>query len=113
MSGIANPEPLLRELGKSYEVVEKLVFNDHHTYRVSDMRRLEKLLAAHPDAVAVTTEKDAVKLTNRRKIPAAVQRKLYYVPIRVSFVGDSEGEFLRQIELYVRSNQKYSVLHPE
>jgi len=67
----------------------------------------------HPDAVAVTTEKDAVKLTNRRKIPAAVQQKLYYVPIRVSFVGDSEGEFLRQIELYVRSNQKYSVLHPE
>lgn len=113
MSGIANPGPLIRSLKKDYEVVDELVFGDHHTYRVSDMKRLDKLLATYPDAVAVTTEKDAVKLTNRRKIPVTVQQRLYYVPIRVSFVGDSESEFLRQIELYVRSNQKYSVLHPE
>ena len=52
-------------------------------------------------------------MTNRSRIPETVQRKLYYVPVQVSFVGDSEAEFLRQIELYVRTNQKYSVLHPE
>ena len=112
MSGIANPRPLLHALGKDYDIVGQLLFNDHHTYRVNDMKRLEKLLGAFPDAVAVTTEKDAVKLTNRRKIPETVQRRLYYVPVRVSFVGDSEREFLRQIELYVRENQKYNVLHP-
>ena len=113
MAGIAAPGPLLHETGSRYDVVDTLIFNDHHTYRVSDIRKMEQLLGMYEDAVIVTTEKDAVKLTNRSRIPETVQRKLYYVPVQVSFVGDSEAEFLRQIELYVRTNQKYSVLHPE
>ena len=113
MSGIANPVPLLDNLRKRFDVVAELTFDDHHTYRLSDMRRLEALFAAYPDAVVLTTEKDAVKLTNRKKVPEAVQQRLYYVPIHVSFVADSESEFLRQLELYVRTNQKYSLLHPE
>ena len=112
MSGIANPVPLLENLRKRFDVVAELTFDDHHTYRLSDMRRLEALFAAYPDAVVLTTEKDAVKLTNRKKVPEAVQQRLYYVPIHVSFVADSESEFLRQLELYVRTNQKY-LLHPE
>ena len=112
MSGIANPVPLLENLRKRFDVVAELTFDDHHTYRLSDMRRLEALFAAYP-AVVLTTEKDAVKLTNRKKVPEAVQQRLYYVPIHVSFVADSESEFLRQLELYVRTNQKYSLLHPE
>ena len=113
MSGIANPVPLLENLRKRFDVVAELTFDDHHTYRLSDMRRLEALFAAYPDAVVLTTEKDAVKLTNSKKVPEAVQQRLYYVPIHVSFVADSESEFLRQLELYVRTNQKYSLLHPE
>ena len=113
MSGIANPVPLLENLRKRFDVVAELTFDDHHTYRLSDMRRLEALFAAYPDAVVLTTEKDAVKLTNRKKVPEAVQQRLYYVPIHVSFVADSESEFLRQWALYVRTNQKYSLLHPE
>ena len=113
MSGIANPVPWLENLRKRFDVVAELTFDDHHTYRLSDMRRLEALFAAYPDAVVLTTEKDAVKLTNRKKVPEAVQQRLYYVPIHVSFVADSESEFLRQLELYVRTNQKYSLLHPE
>ena len=113
MSGIANPVPLLESLRKRFDVVAELTFDDHHTYRLSDMRRLEALFAAYPDAVVLTTEKDAVKLTNRKKVPEAVQQRLYYVPIHVSFVADSESEFLRQLELYVRTNQKYILLHPE
>ena len=96
MSGIANPVPLLESLRKRFDVVAELTFDDHHTYRLSDMRRLEALFAAYPDAVVLTTEKDAVKLTNRKKVPEAVQQRLYYVPIHVSFVADSESEFLRQ-----------------
>ena len=71
MSGIANPVPLLENLRKRFDVVAELTFDDHHTYRLSDMRRLEALFAAYPDAVVLTTEKDAVKLTNRKKVPEA------------------------------------------
>lgn len=113
MSGIANPQAFLKAIREQYQVVEELTFNDHHTYRLSDVKCLETLLLQHPEAVVLTTEKDAVKLTNRKKIPEEVQKRLYYVPIQVSFVGNSDVEFLRQIELYVRNNQKYSLLHPE
>ena len=46
MSGIANPVPLLENLRKRFDVVAELTFDDHHTYRLSDMRRLEALFAA-------------------------------------------------------------------
>ena len=50
MSGIANPVPLLENLRKRFDVVAELTFDDHHTYRLSDMRRLEALFAAGFDA---------------------------------------------------------------
>lgn len=42
--------------------------------------------------------KDAVKLTNRKKVPEEVQKRLYYVPVRVAFLGDSEHDFIRQLK---------------
>lgn len=113
MAGIADPGPLLHETGSRYDVVDTLIFNDHHTYRVSDIRKVEQLLGLYEDAVIVTTEKDAVKLTNRSRIPETVQRKLYYVPVQVSFVGDSEAESSVKSSYMLERNQKYSVLHPE
>ena len=114
MSGIANPASFQASLEKKYRVEERLVFDDHHTYRMRDMEQLREMLRRAPEGtVIVTTEKDAVKLTNRKKIPAEIQKKLYYVPIKVSFAGDSKTDFLRQLESYVRTNQKYCVLHPE
>ena len=60
-----------------YDVVDTLIFNDHHTYRVSDIRKMEQLLGLYEDAVIVTTEKDAVKLTNRSPAYAeTVQRNV-------------------------------------
>lgn len=114
MSGIANPKSLRTSLSKRFNVVSELVFEDHHTYRVRDMERAMELVLEAPAGTAVViTEKDAVKLLNRKKIPAEIQRRLYYVPIKVSFVEGTQSGFLRQLELYVRTNQKYSVLHPE
>lgn len=113
MSGIANPEPLIRQTEERFQIVDRLIFSDHHVYRVGDMKRLCELIEEHPDAVILTTEKDAVKLTNRKKVPEEVQKRLYYVPVRVAFLGDSEHDFIRQLKKYASSNQKYSILHPE
>lgn len=114
LSGIANPGPLIKSLSPRYRVVGKQLFEDHHVYRTSDLEQvLEQLKQLPPETRIITTEKDAVKLTNRKKIPAEIQRRLYYLPIRVSFVGGCEPDFLRQLEQYVSSNQKYNILHPE
>jgi len=57
-----------------------------------------------PEAVIVTTEKDAVKLTNRKKIPSELQERLYYLPINISFIEDSDTDLLSKLEEDVRRN---------
>jgi len=104
LSGIGNPKPFVASLNERYRVVEEILLDDHHVYRVRDVRNIGELLARHPDAVVVTTEKDAVKLTNRAKIPAEVRSRLYYQPINISFIEDSATDFLQKLEEDVRAN---------
>lgn len=112
MAGIGAPEPFVRAMREKFHVVDTLIFPDHHPYRMRDLKRMQQALDDAPEgAILVTTEKDAVKLTNRRKIPADIQRRLYFVPVHLEFIDDSEGDFLRKLYHYVRSNQKYSLLH--
>ena len=47
---------------------------------------------------------DAVKMTNRKKIPETVRRNLYYLPINISFIEDSATDFLQKLEEDVRGN---------
>lgn len=104
LSGIGNPRPFLTTLKERYEVVGEVTLDDHHVYKVKDIRTLEGLLKKYPEAVIVTTEKDAVKLTNRSKIPEGVQGKLYYLPINITFIEDSATDFLQKLEEDVRGN---------
>lgn len=104
LSGIGNPRPFLETLRARYDVVAEMTLDDHHVYRVRDLNRIGELLAKHPEAVVVTTEKDGVKLTNRDKIPAEIRRKLYYLPINISFIEDSATDFLQRLEEDVRGN---------
>lgn len=104
LSGIGNPEPFHHALEKSCEVVKKLTLEDHHVYKVRDVKQLQALVAQYPEAVIVTTEKDAVKLTNRKKIPSELQERLYYLPINISFIEDSDTDLLSKLEEDVRKN---------
>lgn len=114
MAGIARPELFAGQLGERYRVVKTLVYPDHYAYKMRDLERLKKILAAEPaDTVVVVTEKDAVKLSSRQKIPVELQRRLWFAPIEVRFLEQGETAFTRQIDEYVRTNHKYSILHPE
>ncbi len=114
MSGIGAPGPFEKAMRDKYRVVDTLSFPDHHPYRMRDLEKMQRALDKAPQGtVIVTTEKDAVKLTNRRKIPAHIQERLYFVPVHLEFLDDSQGDFLRKLYHYVRSNQKYSLLHSQ
>ncbi len=104
LSGIGNPLPFVKSLNESYNVVENVALGDHHVYRVGDMRRLEELVGKFRGAMIVTTEKDAVKLMRSRKVPDAVRKNLYYIPVKISFLDDLQNEFLQKLEQDVRSN---------
>lgn len=98
MSGIGDGDAFNRELKSRYSVVDAIDMPDHHSYRMSDLRRMEQLLNKHPDAVIVTTEKDAVKLVNSSAIPASLREKLYYEDISLCFMGDSRMELFEKID---------------
>lgn len=105
LAGIGNPKQFIATLREQrYEVVGQILFDDHHVYRIRDLKTLEERLGSHPGAVVITTEKDAVKLTNRAKIPEGIQRRIYYLPINISFIEDSATDFLQKLEEDVRGN---------
>ena len=104
LSGIGNPKVFVEGLAKSYHLVEEVTLDDHHVYKVSDIHHLERLVEKHPEAMIITTEKDAVKLTNRARIPSQIRQRLYYQPINISFFEDSATDFLKKLEEDVREN---------
>lgn len=114
MSGIARPEGFYNEIAKSYNVVGTMKFPDHHGYTVRDLKKLSALVRSNKEPVSVImTEKDAVKLTNKSKIPKELIDILYYSPIEIRFLEYSETDFCRQMRQYVRKNYKYSIVHPQ
>ena len=73
--GIARPETFsaaLQELGLSPRAI--LPFSDHHRYRRRDLVRIEQTARSTGSEWIVTTEKDAVKLSDRTRLPVAAIR---------------------------------------
>ena len=102
IAGIGNPKLFLKGLGERYNVVSQLIFNDHHVYRRRDLQMMSE--AAGDNACIIMTEKDAVKLLNRDKIPESLRSRLYYIPISISFIGSSAADFLLKLEKDVRTD---------
>ena len=94
MSGIGNPKAFVAGVRKQYDVKAKLNFSDHHVYSVSDIERIVALLEKYPQAMLLTTEKDAVKLRRSRRVPDIMRERLFYQPLKVEFLEGSDDDFL-------------------
>lgn len=104
MSGIGNPDNFIRSLRLHYRVIEEMTFDDHHVYKVRDTKAMLAALERCPEAYIVTTEKDAVKMFSSKKIPEAVCRRLYYIPVKMAYIEESEKDFLQNLERDVKRN---------
>ncbi|MBI5190010.1 MAG: tetraacyldisaccharide 4'-kinase [Nitrospirae bacterium] len=64
VSGIANPASFALILnGLNAKIAGNIDFSDHHAYRADDIETIDALVESAGAEVAVTTEKDAVKLS--------------------------------------------------
>ncbi len=112
MAAIGNPVPFLENLRSKYNLVDELLWGDHHPYVVRDLRRMEEvLLRAGDDAVIITTEKDAVKLGKGAKIPPALRSRIFVQPIVPGFIGETKEDFFKKLEYDVRTDQKNSLFY--
>ena len=110
MSGIGDNEAFKNGLKQRYKVVDESIdLDDHHVYHMSDLKTISRLLAKYPDAVIMTTEKDAVKLTNSKAIPVELHNKIFYEKISLRFVGESRMELFERIDNDIknRNNGKH------
>jgi tetraacyldisaccharide 4'-kinase len=98
MSGIGDNESFSKGLEQRYKVVAKLEFDDHHSYRMNDLKQITKLLAEHPGAVIMTTEKDAVKMSRSKAVDADLRKKMFYEKISMRFVGDDRSKLFEGID---------------
>lgn len=90
VSGIANDAPLRSHLSDTYKISERLSFGDHHKFSRADIRRIEKAVKDYPTACIMTTEKDAQRLRDVKKIPDKVKQRLFYIPVKADFFTPEE-----------------------
>lgn len=91
-SGIAKDTPLKKYLGDLYKVVSHFKFNDHHKFSLLDIHRICRAARRCPTAVIATTEKDSQRILDSKKVPEAIRKRLFQVPIEVRFLSGREKE---------------------
>ena len=92
MSGIGNPKSFVRGMRRRYDVVKSLNFPDHHIYTVPDMQQVADTLQKNPEAMLLTTEKDAVKLRRSRRVPEIVRQRIFYMPMKMEVIEGADHD---------------------
>jgi len=92
LAGIAKPEPFFKYLENEDDFF--MTFPDHYDYSEKDIVSIEYQAI---DDFVVTTEKDYVRLKGK-----LLNKQLYYLPIRSSFISASEN-FDKRIIDYIES----------
>lgn len=113
VTGIASPAPLVDKLAhKTYNLYTKF-FPDHHAFTKEDILSIRKMVRAVEDdnKIILTTEKDAVRFRTLSFLDDEMKKMLYYIPLRITFMDDSErNSFNHKILEHVRNHQTNSKL---
>lgn len=94
LAGVGNPRPFIREAQIRFNIVDKMIMPDHYVYTREDMKRLDQMLAQHPRAIVLMTEKDAVKLFRVKKLSERLRRAMYYQPIVTELMEGPDKDFI-------------------
>ena len=105
MAGIARPQPFVEYLKQHCKVAQTLIFPDHHRFGRQSVQKIRQALHRTPNAVIITTEKDAVRLLNCGLNEEEIGR-IAYLPIEVEFLREEDKlNFYQNILNYVKSNK--------
>ncbi|MCQ2316589.1 MAG: tetraacyldisaccharide 4'-kinase [Bacteroidales bacterium] len=101
--GIANPYPLEDYMNRKTNSLTIMHFNDHHEYSDNDFDEItgnfEKIIGKKK--IAVTTEKDFMRMADNSYLCNLENMPLFTIPIKVRFHDDNEEIFNKEIFDYV------------
>lgn len=92
--GVGNPRPFIREAQIRFNIVDKMIMPDHHVYNKADIAQLGQMLARHPRAIILMTEKDAIKLFRVTSMSEGLRRAMYYQPIKTQLIEGPDKDFI-------------------
>lgn len=98
VTAIANPKPLEYELLSKYKIIKKLKYRDHKNFSKRDIASINNLAKSSPKAVIFTTEKDAKRLVQLNNLTSNVKLRIFYLPIEVTILNESDSSFLNLLE---------------
>ena len=113
LAGIANPDQFRNYLKSTSNLLDELVFSDHHHFTPADYKQIEQLYENRKTShlFVFTTEKDAVRLRANATLSDELKTRLFYIPVTIKFL-DSEGKsFDKKIVGYVKDNRSNRKLH--
>lgn len=96
ISGLANSKPFEKYVKENFNVVHEKRYVDHYDYYTDDIEDMQKWQEKFSGASILCTEKDFVKLNDKRFKPFFEKIKAFYLPIEIELVNDYE-EFMRRI----------------
>ncbi len=109
-TGIAKDTPMVNFLSDKYSIVRRMRFPDHHKYSGADIRTIEAAIRENPTALVCTTEKDAQRIVDAKRIPDALKQRLFQLPIEVFFLTPEEREiFTAQLETLLQKGSTKSI----
>lgn len=105
-TGIARPANLFYYVKDKVKRVEHLKFKDHHNYSVMDITKVIKRFEALPgeQKIILTTEKDAVRLSQGAFREMLDSLPVYYIPIKLKFHERDVQDFKEKIYDAIGSN---------
>jgi tetraacyldisaccharide 4'-kinase len=83
LTGIARAQSLVKDLQKIYTIEKHWEFPDHHDYTILDLEKIKS-------SPILTTEKDAVKLSQPALASALAGKQVVILPVEVYFLKDED-----------------------
>jgi len=102
LTGIANPGPLLSELGGYTQLITHHNYPDHHNFTKKNISKLVQAFSAlaADDKLIITTEKDAQRLGSEGLKELLKGLPVYYLPVRAEIHEPERARFNEIIEHY-------------
>ncbi|MGV8877594.1 MAG: tetraacyldisaccharide 4'-kinase [Sphingobacteriaceae bacterium] len=113
LTGIANPDPLLKEIGRSTAHIIHHNYPDHHQFSLKNITKLVREFTALPSwkKMIITTEKDAQRLRDKLLFNDLRSMPVWVLPITIEFLNEEGDHFDQLIENYVRKHTTHHTLY--
>lgn len=108
IAGIANPYPLEEHIKKTTDKLETILFPDHYQYKTSDLLAIQNRFhdIFSKKKVIITTEKDAMRLSDPVLKEYIDKLPVFYIPIEIAFHHEDKENFDNDILNYISRTLK-------